>query len=499
MKKKILYLLILCTLLIIISGEVSPNIQGFPKQNNPENVRFEPYLFQANSGQKADAELGWLTVSENRHKKHSNPVDLAFIRFKSTAKNPGPPIVYLAGGPGGSGISAAKGLRFPLFMALREFGDVIAIDQRGTGISKPSTFCPETPVIPTGHLVTREESLHIITNWARKCNEFMTAKGIDLTGYNTNENADDLESLRRALGVQKIILWGISYGTQLALTALRRHPKSFDRLILAGVEGPDHSEKLPSNIQRDLMKVDELVRQDSNLNKIIPSFIELVEAVLASVEKQPVAATMTDPKTKQEVKVTLGRFDIEMLIKESLGYTFNVKELPAMFYAMSRGDFSQAAHFVTTQRARNRPWAMSYATDCANGISKQRRARIISEKNKTLLGAYGEFPFPEVCEAWKFNDLGNSFRSPIKSNVPVLFISGTLDARTPASNVDEIKSGFKNGIHLVIENAGHDNDLFLSSPEILDVIKAFIKGQSRIKTKIVAPVIQFALPKMNSI
>jgi pimeloyl-ACP methyl ester carboxylesterase len=58
-------------------------------------------------------------------------IELAFVRFKSTAKNPGPPIVYLAGGSGGSGIGAARGSRFPLFMALREIADVIAFDQSG--------------------------------------------------------------------------------------------------------------------------------------------------------------------------------------------------------------------------------------------------------------------------------------------------------------------------------------------------------------------------------
>ena len=84
-------------------------------------------FFYNDKKEKVDAEFGTLLVPENRSNPESNLIELAFVRFKSTAKNPGPPIVYLAGGPGGSGIFAAKGSRFPLFMALREIGDVIVI------------------------------------------------------------------------------------------------------------------------------------------------------------------------------------------------------------------------------------------------------------------------------------------------------------------------------------------------------------------------------------
>ena len=82
--------------------------------------------------------LGRLTEPENRRSPNGKTVELAFVRFKKTGTSPGTPIVYLAGGPGGSGIAAAQGTRFSLFMAMREFGDVIAFDQRGTGSSKPT-------------------------------------------------------------------------------------------------------------------------------------------------------------------------------------------------------------------------------------------------------------------------------------------------------------------------------------------------------------------------
>ena len=77
-------------------------------------LKLEPRVFESASGQKVDAEFGRLAVPENRSKPGSRLIQLAFVRFKSTATNPGPPIVYLAGGPGSSGIGAARGTRFPL-------------------------------------------------------------------------------------------------------------------------------------------------------------------------------------------------------------------------------------------------------------------------------------------------------------------------------------------------------------------------------------------------
>jgi pimeloyl-ACP methyl ester carboxylesterase len=113
-------------------------------QQKAGDLKIEPYVFESAGKEKVDAEFGRLLVPENRRKPNSNLIELAFVRFKSTSKNPGPPIVYLAGGPGGSGIGAARGSRFPLFMAMREVADVIALDQRGTGMSKPNLSCGES-------------------------------------------------------------------------------------------------------------------------------------------------------------------------------------------------------------------------------------------------------------------------------------------------------------------------------------------------------------------
>jgi pimeloyl-ACP methyl ester carboxylesterase len=259
-----------CVLLLVVSFLLTVSVSAQPKAGT---LKVKPYTFENDKKEKVDAEFGTLLVPENRSNPDSNLIEVAFVRFKSTSKNPGPPIVYLAGGPGGSGIGTATGSRFPLFMALREIGDVIAYDQRGTGYAKPNLGCYDRLALPLDVAPTREAAIKEMRENAASCKSYWRdIQRVDLTGYNTNESADDLEDLRKALGVNQISLWSISYGTHLAFATMRRHPKSIHRAILAGTEGPDHTYKLPSNIQKHLEDLAAVIKADPEIGKRFPTF-----------------------------------------------------------------------------------------------------------------------------------------------------------------------------------------------------------------------------------
>jgi pimeloyl-ACP methyl ester carboxylesterase len=130
--------------------------------------------------------------------------------------------------------------------------------------------------------------------------------------------------------------------------------------------------------------------------------------------------------------------------------------------------------------------------DCASGQTAARRALIQREAKETLLEDFANFPFPDVCEEWKAPDLEDEFRSAVRSDVPVLFISGTLDARTPVSNAEEYRKGFANSTHIIIDGAVHSDPLFLSSPKIKDGMLEFLRGQPVTVTKITLPPMKFA-------
>jgi pimeloyl-ACP methyl ester carboxylesterase len=467
-------------------------------QRKAGDLVIKPYVFENAKGEKVEAELGVLLVPENRRNPQSNLIELAFVRFKSTAKVPGAPIVYLAGGPGGSGTGTATGSRFPLFMAMREIGDVIAFDQRGTGRSKPNLTCYQRFNFPLDVVPSREAMLKVYSEHSNDCAGYWRElQRVDLTGYNTNESADDLEDLRKALGANQLSLWSISYGTHLALTTIRRHPQSIHRAILAGTEGPDHTYKLPGNIQQHLVDLSAVIKADPELGKEIPDFVGLMKSVLDKLEKEPAIVETIDPQSKQPVKVTVNKYVMEYLTASNIGTT-DTANFPLLYYAASKGDYTLAAKAWLNQTRNGYGSAMSFMMDCASGLTAARTERIRREAQAALLGDGANQIFPAICETWKAPDLGDEFRAPVRADVPVLFISGTLDARTPVSNAEEYRTGFPKSTHLIIEGAVHSDPLFLSSPKIKDVMLEFMKGTPISTTKITIPPMKFAPLKMQA-
>lgn len=470
-------------LLLVLAGPGLAATRSAAAQSTADLV-VEPYTFHADDGRTVEAELGRFRVPENRRDGGDRTVELAFVRFPSTNPDPGPPIVYLAGGPGGSGTGTAEGTRFDLFMAMRDVADVIAFDQRGTGLSERPPDCPHRWQYPSDRPGTREAILASALDGARACAAYWRAEGVDLAAYNTAESADDLEALRRVLGVDRLQLWSISYGTHLALAALKRHPGSIARVVLAGVEGPDHTVKLPSDQQRLLEAIDAIAAADPRL-RTTPRLLDAVATVLARLEAEPVVVPLGGAPEAPD-SIAIGAFDVQWATAALLGSPEYSLRLPALYAEMLAGDFSNVAWIVQDLRGGGFR-AMPYAMDAASGLSAERAARLERERRETLLGDAINLPFPAVIDALGVPDLGPAFRAPVETDVPALFISGTLDGRTPVSNADEVRAGFSNSAHLVLENAGHSDPLFLSSPRIEAVMRAFLSGEPVADERVVVP------------
>lgn len=456
-----------------------------------ESLTLTPYEFKSASGEIVQAELGEYLVPENRSKSQDKKLKLSFVRFKSTNPTPGHPIVYLAGGPGGSGINAAKGDRFEMFMALRQYADVIAFDQRGTGLSNAIPACREGAKFELNVPGSEQEYITKMNAAAKECLEFWKEQQIDVAAYNTNENAHDIEELRKVLGAEKITLWGISYGTHLAFAFVKLHPESVDKLVLSSLEGPDQTIKLPSQNQDFLEQLSDRISNDPNAPAGFPSLLSLMETVYANLDKAPVVAKFTDRRSKQEMEVAISKFDVQLVTSFFfLKNPQDSKKLPAIYYKMSQNDYSDVAPMVAMLRQfAGRMDAMSLAMDAMSGVSVKRWKRIQSESETSLLGRTTNFPFPDIANGLGLPDLGSEFRENPKSDLKALFFSGTLDGRTYIADAKELTKGFKNGYHVIVEGAGHD--LFESDPQIQEMTLAFLKGESLPSLRISIPIPSF--------
>jgi pimeloyl-ACP methyl ester carboxylesterase/cytochrome c-type biogenesis protein CcmH/NrfG len=444
------------------------------KNRVPGLASLEPSQFQSFDGEVIECEQGRLLVPERRAAKSGRLIELAFIRIKSTAREPQAPVIFLAGGPGGSGIQTGRlADYFQTIKAVREFADVILLDQRGTGASTPNLACHGTfGDLPPTALGSRADAVRAFTTLARECADRLRAGGVDFDGYTILESADDIEDLRRALKLKQVTLWGHSYGTQLAFAAARRHAGGVARLVVMAVEGVSNTEKLPSDVDRYFAQIAAM----SRIGAQVPDLTRLMREVFARLDREPVSVTVTHPATGAKRDLLVGGFGLRALVLQTvMNNTRNLPLVPLLFLSLARGDAGVLAEMLGAAQGFGIPTADWFLIDGASGATAERRAQIRREAETALLGDVINFLTSDLHAVWQPKDLGDEFRRPVKSNVPALFISGTLDANTPPDRAEEVRRGFPHSAHIIVENAGHQD--LLRAAGVVEAIAAFVGGR----------------------
>lgn len=112
--------------------------------------------------------------------------------------------------------------------------------------------------------------------------------------------------------------------------------------------------------------------------------------------------------------------------------------------------------------------------DCASGSSPERASEAARQASASRFGTAMNLVDAQMCRAVGAADLGDSFRSPLTSAVPTLFVSGSLDSQTPPYQAERVRWGFADGAHIIVENAGHESTL--NVPAVLASIAQFMRG-----------------------
>jgi pimeloyl-ACP methyl ester carboxylesterase len=429
-----------------------------------------PFRFAGWRGEETDAERGFFEVPEDRSDPRSRRIRLGYVRFRSTAARPGRPIVYLAGGPGGTATGTATGPRFPIFMALRSVADVIAFDQRGTGLSNSiPARAPSTAPVPafTRDGLTQDIRREFQAAWAD-----WTAQGVAMGGYNTEQNADDIDDLRRHLGVEKIDLWGISYGSHLALSVLKRHGDRIGRVALASLEGQDQTVKRPDRLDAYLARVDNLLDAAPPLRAAIPDLPGLMRRVHARLDVDP--ATVMATRAGAPIELRVSGFAVQIIAGNLIANPETLSILPGLYLALDAGMNSLMSNVVGDADRWLGISGMPEAMDLASGISPERLALVTRDAPTAVLGDALNYPMPHLLGAVPGVDLGEAFRSAMRIDTPALLVAGTLDGRTPLEEQAEVALQFRNRTQVFVENAGHN--VFEAHPDVQDILVRFFNG-----------------------
>ena len=475
-------------LLIGLSGAAFAQDQK-KKDLKEGTLTFRPFNATI-GGIKVDGEIGNLVVRENRSKPNSRLIELAFARLKSTSEKPGYPVVYLAGGPGSSAMNIARVPSYlRAFMKMREVGDVILLDQRGVGNSRPVLAARSKSSLPLDFFANKQQFRSLFAKQVKATADHFRSQGIDIEAYNSIESANDVNDLRKALGAEKINLVGFSYGTHLSLACIRYHGKHLNRVVLVGTEGPDHTEKLPFTSDMSLRNLARVVAKDPVVGKKLPDLVGSLKKVLARFEKEPVTVTVNDRRNRKPVDIKIGKYGLQILIRMDLGDTNDLPIFPAWIYSMEKGDYSILKRFA--ERRYNQFGGgisiMSLMMDTSSGATDARRKLIEKQAKTALLGEMVNIF--DAREPLGNPDLGDKYRSPIKTDVPTLFFSGTFDNNTPPFQAEEVRKTFKTSTHIVVGNAGHES--MLVHPKVQETFVSFLNGGDVSGVKINLPPLKF--------
>ena len=451
-------------------------------QNNSEQIfpNEKAIIFTTMDNKTTDAFEGYITVPENRNTNTSRLIPVKYVRFPATGDKKGSPIIYLSGGPGGSGIDTAKypNFRFPMFMALREFGDVIALDQRGTGASKTAAKCVSSQTLPLTTTLTNDSVTKLYQKAANECVRFWQSEGVDILGYTTTQSALDIDDLRRHLQAEKVSLWGISYGSHLAFSVMKELSGKIDKVVIASAEGLNQTVKLPAETDAYFARLQQAINTQPEAKNAYPDIVKLMHKVHNKLDKTPMAVSIPQ-KDGTDIEMSFQKVHLQIIASSMIADPQRgVKHLLMLYKALDQDSDVVLIEFLKRGYFTNSPISfdvMSFAMDIASGITDERLALVNQQAATSLLGLALNFPMPHLNKAAKGLDLGDSFRQDPISDIPTLLLTGTLDGRTYMTSQISATKGLSKLTHVTITNAGHN--LFMVSPEVTKVIKLFLSGE----------------------
>ena len=452
-------------------------------------LSIEERILKSADGTEIAAEFGRLVVPEVRGKDGSNLIELAFVRLKSKAESPLAPLIYLAGGPGGSStFFADRPASLQAWLPMLGLGDVIFLDQRATGRSEPDLRFRSPSPPPLEVFADQEVAKEYFLEGVRGAAEYYREQGIDFDGYNSAESADDINDLRIALGLEKVSLFGFSYGTHLALATIRRHGEHLENVIAIGVEGLHQTHKLPLNMDTQFRKLSLLVARDSAVGPYVPDMDALLERVIERLDREPMMVEIED-RARGTLTVPVSGAGLRFILRRDIGDASDLPVFPKLLYSIDQGDPSILRWFVQKRWPSGGSNLMTVLMDGASGASPERWAVIRAQNERSMFGDVVNFPWPDVDEATGVRNLGEDYRAPLVSEVRTLFLTGSLDFNTPPYQAEEIRWGMPNATHIVVENAGHEQ--ILPQRETQQVIMRFLQGEDVRDVTIALPPLRF--------
>jgi pimeloyl-ACP methyl ester carboxylesterase len=428
----------------------------------------------------AEVECGYLIVPEDHAQPAGPTLKLAVARFRSDSGQPAPdPIVYLEGGPGGSPLRSLVPQFDAYLSGLLKKRDLILFDQRGTGYSQPALDCPESrqqalDALPQNLTAAQSEDL---SNQALlACHARLVKEGVNLAVFNSAQNAADIASLIEALGLEQVNLYGISYGTRLALTAMRDVPQGIRSVVIDSVFPPqvDLISQLPANGARAFEALFTACTADracaAAFPDLKPEFFKLVDRLNTT----PITMTITLHSGEQKAALINGDGLIG-LVFHALYSTPIIPSIPRLIFDLRDGHYALAAGLQAELLAAldKVSSGMQLSVQCSEEVpfdhSANLEAALKQYPQYGALAAKGQFAF---CSAWGVPTADAQENQPVTSSIPTLIFSGGFDPVTPPAWAELTAKTLEHSYYFNLPRGGHGASLSEDCPR--SILLAFL-------------------------
>ncbi|MBI1763192.1 MAG: alpha/beta fold hydrolase [Acidobacteria bacterium] len=437
-------------------------------QNAAPKLQLEPCRL---AGWNEDVRCGRYEVFEDRKAQAGRKIALKIVVLPALNGKALPdPIFYFTGGPGGSSTETIARAGKTYLASLRRERDLVFVDQRGTGGSNPLPC----NLYPDKNDMAAYFSEVLSVERMRACRTELE-KVADLKLYSTPTALDDLDEVRAALGYAQINLYGGSYGSTAALAYLRQYPQHVRTVTILGVAPPDMKLPLPAlkGVQNAVERVFADCAAEEKCHAAFPNLKAELATALQQLEKAPAKFETVNPFTRQPAQIAMSRSAFAEMLRTLLYQPATSRWVPLLVHQAAAGEFGlfasvayQSFRGIEDVIARG----MHFSVVCGEDLPFITDADLAREKAGSFYGAARVQAYRKVCEFWPHANVSASFTTPVKSDKPVLLISGEADPVAPPWLAAEAAKHLPNGRHLMIPHTGH----FFAFPCVDKLVAEFV-------------------------
>ncbi|GIL14563.1 MAG: alpha/beta hydrolase [Chloroflexota bacterium] len=428
-------------------------------QDAPPAFVPQPCAFKAPDGINVDC--GYVVVPEDRASPDGPGIRLPVAIFHSVSETPAPdPVVLLVGGPGGQALEYPDYTFRPNYAEFLKTRDFILYEQRGVGTSRPSLDCPGLerlyPAI-LGQPRTPDEALELEYQALGDCRETLERRGLNLNAYSSAISAADLDDLRRALGYETWNLLGVSYGSRLALTALRDRPEGIRSVILDSVYPLQVNlfETLAPHQQQAFERLFAACAADAACSENFPDLPEVFYSLVERLNAEPLEVRLPG-------RVYINGDLVANMVFNRLYRADEIPRIPQMIYGIRDGQMRWLRPMIEDYLGRS--YGLSegfyYTVQCGEEVSFSTldraleagaalEARLRPGYERDMRGLYA------LCERWGAPAAAPYEDEAVTSDIPALVLSGQFDPITPPEWGRLAADTLENGHFFEFPGVGH--------------------------------------------